>query len=425
MTAEPEPLTPANCDLRAFRDLPLDFQRFRDSDLMTLEPPDVIVAAIMLWGAAWHQVPAASLPDDDRVLARYAGYGRAVSQWQAIREGALRGFVRCSDGRLYHRTLAEKANSAWSARLKYEWSKAADRHRKSQRGLAEDEKTEFPAFEDWLDGRDAPLKAENRQPDLPLESSTGTPLRARAHAHTARGRTGAQTVPSANSSGTSAVFHRNDPEIPLENALKGREGKGRDKEEESSHPTTSTETRAGRLGNADLKVLFDTVCAESGFNPTQPAAIDRAMTQIEKWRDAHIDFDDVILPAIRAEVLTSPDPTRTLGRFDKRIRHEHARAKAAEKKSEQYVPPQVPKLNPDGEDPVFLPLRTDLLEALGERSYCTSLNKIRFKDDGECQGDRHPLKIEGPDYLLEPVRRGQLAKLILDRARNYGFTEIW
>ena len=181
----PDPLTPPGCDLRPFRDMPLDIGRFRQSDLVTEEDPEAIVAAILLWGVAWHEVPAASVPDNYRWLAKAAGYGRAVDAWLAVRDAALRGFVKCSDGRLYNRTLAEKATVAWDGRLQYEWRKAGDRHRKAERELPADQRTKFPEFEDWKRGS-RPEKSD----------------------------------------GNDDLFRRTDPAIPPENALKGNECKG-------------------------------------------------------------------------------------------------------------------------------------------------------------------------------------------------------
>ncbi|MDX2233629.1 MAG: DUF1376 domain-containing protein [Hyphomonadaceae bacterium] len=114
MTDLPEPLTPPDCDLRAFRYFELDAQRLEDSDFMAITSGDEFKAGVRLWIKAWRQVPAASLPDDDRVLAHLAGV--APEAWPALRTGALHGFVKCSDGRLYHPTLAEKAREAWASR---------------------------------------------------------------------------------------------------------------------------------------------------------------------------------------------------------------------------------------------------------------------------------------------------------------------
>ena len=112
------PLTPPDCDLRDFRFMPLDVVRFAQSDLVSFEDPAAVVAAILLWGAAWHGTPAGSLTDDDRSLCRLAGYGRGGAEWERVREGAMRGWVKCSDSRLYHPVVAEKVVEAWAGRLK-------------------------------------------------------------------------------------------------------------------------------------------------------------------------------------------------------------------------------------------------------------------------------------------------------------------
>ncbi len=92
----PAPLVPAEVDLRDFTFLPLDVVRLRDSDLAALSSGDGFRAAVLLWCTSWHQSPAASLPDDDRLLARYAGFGRDIDAWKAVRDEALRGYRLCS-----------------------------------------------------------------------------------------------------------------------------------------------------------------------------------------------------------------------------------------------------------------------------------------------------------------------------------------
>lgn len=404
--------------------MPLDIGRFRDSNLVTHEEPEAVIAALMLWGAAWHQVPAASLPDDDRLLARYAGYGRAIESWLKVRDGALRGFVLCQDGRLYHRVLAEKANSAWDSRLKREWSLAADRHRKAQRGVPENERTDFPSFEDWKAGRPAPEPAEKRQADLPLEqpqNSDGTPPRVRARAHTVGTRTGAQIVPNADSDGTDPPFRRNDEQIPAESALKGREGKGRNKD--SSQPT-SLVTRETRLGNADLHAKFEAVCEAAGFRPVAPAAIDRGLRTVEDWLKAGYDIDEVILPTIRSVIADSKDgPTRTLGRFRGPIAHEHARLVARAKTGKPKEPPKAPLLEPPDEDPALRPFRADLLERLGPKLYALLANAARFEVVDH--GDKRPLRVRGSEYAVEALAHGANSGIVRTVARAHGFTEVW
>jgi hypothetical protein len=107
-----EPLTPSHGDLRHFPDMPLDVVRLRASEFAATGDPQSNFYALMLWAAAWHQVPAGSLPSDDAQLGYLAGLGRDKRSWRKVREGALRGWILCSDGRLYHPVIAEKVHIA-------------------------------------------------------------------------------------------------------------------------------------------------------------------------------------------------------------------------------------------------------------------------------------------------------------------------
>ncbi|MBI1202643.1 MAG: DUF1376 domain-containing protein [Rhodopseudomonas sp.] len=109
---EPAPFTPPDLDLRDFPYMPLDVVRLRDSEIAILSTGDAFRAAVLLWCTAWHQVPAASLPTDDRLLSNLAGFGRDIEAWRAVKSGALHAFTLCSDGRLYHPVIAEKALEA-------------------------------------------------------------------------------------------------------------------------------------------------------------------------------------------------------------------------------------------------------------------------------------------------------------------------
>jgi hypothetical protein len=426
------PLTPPDCDLRAFRDVPFDIGRFRDSTLVSHEEPEAIVAAILLWGVAWHQVPAASLPDDDKLLARYAGYGRSVDKWLEVREGALRGFVLCSDGRLYHRVLAEKANNSWDQRLRYEHTKAADRHRKAMKNLPDDQQFEFPSFEDWKAGRTVPTKPAKTQGRLDLgEPDFGSPApSARAPAHgthgtrTERARTGASSVPSALSNGTDDTFQRNEADIPVENALKGKEGKGKESKSRDSSQPTETVTRVGRLANADLVDLYDAVCEASGFTTSSPDAINRNIAVIERWKHQGFDFEHVVLPTIRRTIANESEPTRTLSRFTKAISHEHARQMAKAANGTVYTSVASPILKPKGEDPQFEPIRLALLESLGAQTYSLVANDIRFEDVGQ-SGDKRPLRVNGPDHLKEAWTAGRYQSHLKRAAKPLGFTDLW
>ena len=110
----PEPMVEPEVDLRDFAFMPLDVVRLRDSGLTAKATGDEFRAAVLLWCASWHQIPAASLPDDDQELANLCGYSRAMREWSKVKAGALRGWIKCSDGRLYHPIVAEKAVDAWA-----------------------------------------------------------------------------------------------------------------------------------------------------------------------------------------------------------------------------------------------------------------------------------------------------------------------
>lgn len=200
----PAPLTPPDCDLRDFAFMPLDVARLRDSDLAIQVGAEEFRAAVLLWCAAWHQVPAASLPDDDKALAALAGYGRVVAEWRKHREGALYGWVKCDDGRLYHPVVAEKARDAWQAKHKHAYDKLTDRVRKANKQREQQQLPPWivPSLDDWI-ASGFPLESEL----FPAE------------------RTG-------DSGGTNRRKQKNSAGNPSENPLKGEgQGEGYKKEE--------------------------------------------------------------------------------------------------------------------------------------------------------------------------------------------------
>lgn len=221
MTA-PAPLTPVDCNLQDFAFMPLDVARLRDSDMAAYVAPDACWAGVLLWSAAWHQVPAASLPDDDRFLAKAAGYGRVVKEWMNVREGALHGWIKCADGRLYHPVVAEKANESWRAKLHHGWKKECDRIRKSNKQRETEGKPALPF------------------PPEPVANSTSNPEES----------DGIPAETTATSSGTNSERSG----IPPENALKGQgqgEGQGELKTKSSSSAQASTEVGAAQQADDD------------------------------------------------------------------------------------------------------------------------------------------------------------------------------
>lgn len=117
MLGERDPLTPHNCDLRDFPRMMVDIPRLRGSSFDAIGDDHAWRAGFNLWLTAWHQVPAASLDGSDASLAKAAGLGRDLRAWRKISALALKGWVACSDGRLYHETIAEIALEAWIEKL--------------------------------------------------------------------------------------------------------------------------------------------------------------------------------------------------------------------------------------------------------------------------------------------------------------------
>lgn len=203
---------PATVDLRDFPYMPLDVVRLRDSELAVKTAGDEFRCAVLLWCAAWHQVPAGSLPDDDALLAVLAGFGRALKEWRKVKAGAMRGFERHSDGRLYHPVVVEKALDAWRSRLTQRWRTDCSRIKKqAQRSKAE---ARLPAFDAWM---------SRECPEAVPYLSSGTPMGT------------VSNVPE--DSGTCPQGHP--PIVPAKTSP--REGKGSEVKTKTT-PATSTET---------------------------------------------------------------------------------------------------------------------------------------------------------------------------------------
>jgi hypothetical protein len=114
-------LVPADVDCTDLDSFLFNVERFSSSELVAVSSAEVIVAAIHLWCRAWKQRPAASLPNDDRVLASFARL--PLRRFKQLRAKILHGFVLCSDGRFYHRVLAHEAIKA------FDYKKAHHRRR--------------------------------------------------------------------------------------------------------------------------------------------------------------------------------------------------------------------------------------------------------------------------------------------------------
>ncbi|WMD23324.1 YdaU family protein [Achromobacter seleniivolatilans] len=138
----PAPLTPPDCNLRGLPFMPLHTERLLDSDMMALSTGEEFKTALRLWCKSWNQEPAASLPDDDRILAHLAG--KELPAWRKVKDMALRGFVKCADGRLYHAVIAAEAIKAMAKREEHQAAKEGDNDRKREE--REDRKLLFAAL---------------------------------------------------------------------------------------------------------------------------------------------------------------------------------------------------------------------------------------------------------------------------------------
>lgn len=224
----PAPMTPPDCNLRGLPFMPLDTERLLDSDMMALSTGEEFKTALRLWCKSWNQEPAASLPDDDRILAHLAG--KELAAWRKVRAMALRGFVRCSDGRLYHPVIAEKALEAMRRREEHQAAREGDNERKREE--REDRKLLFAALRDM--GVILPAKGTSTSHLREVAASRGisivvteghkgvtvTPVGSHKESHgdvTAKTGTGTGTYIKDNAAAASharAPAHEDDPPPP-------------------------------------------------------------------------------------------------------------------------------------------------------------------------------------------------------------------
>ncbi|MEO0035375.1 MAG: hypothetical protein RLZZ501_1398 [Pseudomonadota bacterium] len=260
----PSPPVPADCDLRDFAFMPMDVVRLRDSDFACRATDAAFRAGVMLWLASWHQVPAGSLPDDDCVLSMLAGYGRVVRVWQRHRVGALHGWIKCSDGRLYHPVIAEKAREAWRSKQERHHQRLCDRIRKENgrrdsKGLPG---VEIPTFDAWM-AAGRPAEWTEISLTVPPEKTEVPPEH-----HSLSGGTGGRSADVLEERArASAGTHIPSAGNPPENALKGQ-GQGEDKEGRggggaSALPIESPEAR--QVVDRFKRLRRDLWPLESGF----------------------------------------------------------------------------------------------------------------------------------------------------------------
>ncbi|HEX8214976.1 MAG TPA: hypothetical protein VF582_05835 [Allosphingosinicella sp.] len=375
----PEPPTSADADLRDFQFMPLDVVRFAQSDLVALEEPAAVVAAILLWCASWHNVPAGSLTDDDRSLARLAGYGRAVPAFLKIKPGALRGWHKCSDGRLYHPVVAEKVEHSWTGKLRQRHRTYGAAIRKHNERHSQDQR-ETPSFEQWLEaGRPSNVTRDNKE-----VTRDG-------------GVTKANVTPVSRPKS-------------LQGRVKG-EGEG---EGDSTTPKPPEDA-------PDLVSLTQRITQAAGVSIIKPTAIARQVDIVKRWTEAAISIDDTILPTIAKRLADMPsgDTVGSLAFFDAAILKAHALNGAASKRGSLAAPPP-PLAETDQPDHRIEQLRSDLRGRVGAGTYESWLAP-----------GRTALSIDGTGLIVKSRKgfaenwiRGNFEDALIAQARAIGLESV-
>lgn len=125
--ALPAPPVPPYCDCTDLDGFMLNVEKLMASELVALANHEQVAAALFVWCRAWKQIPAASLPDDDDVIAAFARL--PVARFRKHRAKIMRGFKKCSDGRLYHSVLAAEALVAFEKKVKFRNKREGDAER--------------------------------------------------------------------------------------------------------------------------------------------------------------------------------------------------------------------------------------------------------------------------------------------------------
>lgn len=154
----PEPLVPAEVSMGNNDWFPLHFRRMRKSRWWKTASDLARSRSVDMWGLAYEEVPAGSLPDDDAELADHAGFGRDIRAWLEVKDEIMAAWVLCSDGRWYHPTLCEVILEAWekgSVKRKTEAQRKAEyraRVRQQKGDVPRDKPVDVPAETDVSHG---------------------------------------------------------------------------------------------------------------------------------------------------------------------------------------------------------------------------------------------------------------------------------
>jgi hypothetical protein len=101
------PLVPPDMVIPRLPWVPIYVDRLFESNFWGIASDSEKVAAFCLWIKSWNQKPPGSLPTDDRILCRLAELGGNLAKWKKVKTVALRHWVECDDGRLYHPVVSQ------------------------------------------------------------------------------------------------------------------------------------------------------------------------------------------------------------------------------------------------------------------------------------------------------------------------------
>jgi hypothetical protein len=394
MTA-PAPLTPPGCDLRDFPFMPIDISRLLGSEFHAMAGDTAWRAGVTLWLRSWHQVPAGSLPDNDIALARLAELGSDLKTWRTIKDAAMRGWEKCSDGRLYHRVVAEKALEAWIEKLLQRVSSAAGNAKRW--GMEAD-----------IDGINQQISDASRLLTAIAPQSRALPKLQRRQSRSA-GIGNPTGTPTGNPTGTPETIPAQSQEtgtgtgtgtgIINNDCLIERAGAQSEFLEEGKGGT-----------DAPAVLAMEQVCSAAGFVLTDDTW-DRSLAIVKGWLDQGIDLDATILPTIRDMLPGLTSPTSSLSRFTKSITHAHAQRQATPQ-------PPAPVFEFTGEPSEMVAVRRSICQRLGEQTYTIFAGAFRLEPIPEQQALR--IIERGP-----PVFDGARVKPIQAAAAEHGFTDVW
>ena len=153
------PPYPADLEAKGWS-LDLDYERIEQSDTWAIASPEQRPWLLMLWLVSWRQVPAASLPNNHRLIA--ARLGMPESKFAEWADVLLSGWELCTDGRLYHKTLTEHVLRMAAKRTK-DRERVANYRAKSQQS------------NDDVDSCNALHTSDQRVSSTPTPTPTPTP----------------------------------------------------------------------------------------------------------------------------------------------------------------------------------------------------------------------------------------------------------